>query len=139
MIYRRRSTLSTHRLLSPIQKYDRRTEGCGLNWFRFKSCVKCGGDLALDQGDWLCLQCGTYYYIGLYERPGLYQRPAHPEKPKLQPPEPPTHKALGAVPSGPSASLNRSLAPEVNRTYGPAWHTDRVFNATQGANAWPKT
>lgn len=34
--------------------------------FRFKACTKCGGDLALDEGDWLCLQCGKYYYVGLY-------------------------------------------------------------------------
>ena len=106
-----------------------------MNWFRFKGCVKCGGDLALDQGDWLCLQCGTYYYVG------LYQRPKHAEKPNPQPPELPAQKALGAVPSGPSAGLNRSLAlaPQVNRTHGSAWHTDRVFNATQGANTWSKT
>ncbi len=106
-----------------------------MNWFRFKGCVKCGGDLVLDQGDWLCLQCGTYYYIGLYQRPAL------PEKPTPQPPEPPAQKALGAVPSGLSTSLNRSLAlvPEVNRTYGSAWHTDRVFNATQRVDLWPKT
>jgi hypothetical protein len=34
--------------------------------FRLKACVKCRGDLVLDEGDWLCLQCGTYYYTGLY-------------------------------------------------------------------------
>ncbi len=34
--------------------------------FRFKACIKCCGDLALDDGDWICLQCGTYYYVGLY-------------------------------------------------------------------------
>ena len=34
--------------------------------FRFKACIKCRGDLALDDGDWICLQCGTYYYVGLY-------------------------------------------------------------------------
>jgi hypothetical protein len=34
--------------------------------FRLKACAKCGGDLALDEGDWICLQCGTYYYVGLY-------------------------------------------------------------------------
>ena len=22
----------------------------------------------MDEGDWLCLQCGTYYYTGLYRR-----------------------------------------------------------------------
>ena len=37
-----------------------------VNWFRLKCCVKCGGDLVLDDGDWLCLQCGTYYYTHLY-------------------------------------------------------------------------
>ena len=39
-----------------------------MSWFRFKACVKCGGDLVLDQPDWLCLQCGTYYYTGLYQK-----------------------------------------------------------------------
>ncbi len=38
-----------------------------MNWFRLKACIKCQGDLAADNGDWLCLQCGTYYYTGLYE------------------------------------------------------------------------
>jgi len=37
-----------------------------VNWFHLKACVKCGGDLVLDEGDWRCLQCGSYYYIGLY-------------------------------------------------------------------------
>ncbi len=39
-----------------------------MNWFCLKACTKCGGDLAVDDGDWLCLQCGTYYYTGLYQR-----------------------------------------------------------------------
>ena len=38
-----------------------------MNWFRFKACVKCRGDLVLNEQDWLCLQCGTYYYTGLYQ------------------------------------------------------------------------
>ncbi len=37
-----------------------------MSWFRLKACPKCRGDLASDEGDWLCLQCGTYYYTGLY-------------------------------------------------------------------------
>ena len=37
-----------------------------MNWFRLKACAKCKGDLVLDDGDWLCLQCGTYLYTGLY-------------------------------------------------------------------------
>ena len=36
-------------------------------WFRLKACVKCRGDLVLDDGDWLCLQCGRYYYTRLYQ------------------------------------------------------------------------
>ncbi len=46
--------------------------------FRFKACIKCCGDLALDDGDWICLQCGTYYYVGLYQgapTAGLVARP----------------------------------------------------------------
>lgn len=31
--------------------------------FLLKACVRCGGDLALDDGDWQCLQCGRYYYV----------------------------------------------------------------------------
>ena len=106
-----------------------------MNWFRFKSCVKCGGDLALDQGDWLCLQCGTYYYSGLYQLPGLYQRPAHPETPNPQIPEPPAQKALASARSGPSINMDRSFAlePEVNRACVSVRHTDGVFDA------WAKT
>jgi len=29
---------------------------------RFKSCHKCGGDLALDGDEWDCVQCGQGYY-----------------------------------------------------------------------------
>ena len=36
--------------------------------FRLKGCAKCGGDLVVDELDWLCLQCGTYYYTNLYQR-----------------------------------------------------------------------
>ena len=38
-----------------------------MNRFRLKTCIKCQGDLAADNGDWLCLQCGIYYYTGLYQ------------------------------------------------------------------------
>ncbi len=37
--------------------------------FHLKACSKCHGDLVLDEGDWLCLQCGTYYYTRLYRTP----------------------------------------------------------------------
>lgn len=57
-----------------------------MNWFRLKACLKCRGDLAPDEGDWLCLQCGTFYYAGLYHSnqttPPPEQRvePSQPEK-----------------------------------------------------------
>ena len=46
-----------------------------MNWFRLKGCAKCGGDLVLDDLDWLCLQCGTYYYTGLYQSKNGLKRP----------------------------------------------------------------
>ena len=39
-----------------------------MTWFHLGGCSKCGGDLAYDDGDWICLQCGTYFYTGLYRR-----------------------------------------------------------------------
>ena len=66
-----------------------------MNWFRLKSCIKCQGDLAADNGDWLCLQCGTYYYTGLYQlHPHLGDGPkiANPGVP-----EQPQEKLLGSV------------------------------------------
>ena len=44
-------------------------EASRLPHFLFKTCKKCRGDLALDDGDWICLQCGSYYYVGLYRVP----------------------------------------------------------------------
>ena len=29
---------------------------------RLKGCVKCGGDLLLQDEDWQCFQCGRYFY-----------------------------------------------------------------------------
>ena len=52
-----------------------------MNRFRLKACAKCQGDLVLDEGDWLCLQCGTYYYTGLYRKHGLTQWPQPTEAP----------------------------------------------------------
>ncbi len=37
-----------------------------MNLYRLGACLKCRGDLAYDEGDWKCLQCGVYYYTGLY-------------------------------------------------------------------------
>ena len=30
--------------------------------YRLKACTKCEGDLVLDDDEWKCSQCGTYYY-----------------------------------------------------------------------------
>ena len=35
--------------------------------WKFKSCTKCGGDLFAQDGDWGCLQCGSYYYPNVIE------------------------------------------------------------------------
>ena len=68
-----------------------------MNWFRLKSCIKCQGDLAADHGDWLCLQCGTYYYTGLYRSPSHIDDGPLASNPPV--PEQPEQKLLGAVAS----------------------------------------
>ncbi len=35
------------------------------------ACLKCQGDLVYDDGDWLCLQCGVYYYTSIHGYPDL--------------------------------------------------------------------
>ena len=42
-----------------------------MNIYRLRGCRKCGGDLARDDGDWICLQCGSYFYVGLYREVGM--------------------------------------------------------------------
>ena len=58
-----------------------------MSWFRLKACPKCRGDLASDEGDWICLQCGTYYYTGLYGYTGLSiaNPPGHGPEAESQP------------------------------------------------------
>ena len=81
-----------------------------MNWFRLKTCIKCQGDLAADDGDWLCLQCGTYYYTG------LYQPHSHiddgPQVPDPGVSEQPKQKLLGAV-AAPLFSATQSPAPQI--------------------------
>ena len=66
-------------------------KGETMTWFRFKACVKCRGDLVLDHSDWLCLQCGTYYYTGLYQESAPAKAPT---KENISPDE---EKAAGAA------------------------------------------
>ncbi|MEC9238091.1 uncharacterized protein METZ01_LOCUS19673 [marine metagenome] len=68
-----------------------------MNWFRPKTCIKCQGDLAADFGDWLCLQCGTYYYTGLYQAYAHIDTTAGvPESPRSATPDDSGQKSLGA-------------------------------------------
>lgn len=84
-----------------------------MNWFRLKACAKCQGDLVLDDGDWLCLQCGRYCYTGLYRnqpqaphsseeisRWPQENRPA-PRKEKTQVPKAPYLSGLAQSTAGP--------------------------------------
>ena len=73
-----------------------------MNWFRLKSCIKCQGDLAADNGDWLCLQCGTYYYTGLYHLPSHLDDGPQVSNPSVS--EQPQKKFLGvsAAPLAPA-------------------------------------
>ncbi len=82
--------------------------GWTVNWFRLKTCIKCQGDLAADEGDWICLQCGTYYYTGLYQLPAN-AGDAH------QTPDPPAarlseQKTAGVVPLPDFAAAVDSMA-----------------------------
>ena len=43
--------------------------GFNLKIYRLAACLKCHGDLACDQGDWICLRCGVYHYTGLRASP----------------------------------------------------------------------
>ena len=76
-----------------------------MNWFRLKGCVKCRGDLVWDDGDWLCLQCGRYYYTRLYQPEAIPdwqwgQGPGqHKEKATAQMPAPLySHRAVESKP-----------------------------------------
>lgn len=85
-----------------------------MNWFRLKACAKCKGDLVLDDGDWLCLQCGTYCYTGLYrnqpqtshssEEISRWPRESRPEprKEKTQVPKAPYLSGLAQPTPGPA-------------------------------------
>ena len=35
--------------------------------FKLRGCLKCYGDLYLEDLDWKCLQCGRYYYSPRWE------------------------------------------------------------------------
>ena len=80
-----------------------------MNLFRLKACTKCRGDLVLDDGDWLCLQCGTYYYTGLYRPAALPCRPR--EQPDYRDEE--TKTAICVAGSPPAGSGDSSPIPDL--------------------------
>ena len=88
-----------------------------MSWFRFKACRKCQGDLVLDQGDWLCLQCGRYYYTRLHE-----PRPNRQPEGYSSPRQPPSHHqdlmTDQADKTGPAFQKEKTVLP-VYRVAGP--------------------
>lgn len=87
-----------------------------MNWFRLKSCTKCQGDLTSDEGDWICLQCGTYYYTGLYQLHSHINDAL--QMPISSDPEQPGQKCLG----GGESPLVAAYAASQTTTQ----HTDQV-------------
>ena len=63
--------------------------------YLLKACKKCGGDLARDWGDWICLQCGAYCYVGLYAPDRRPER--RPERRPAAAANPPQQTALPAA------------------------------------------
>ena len=83
-----------------------------MNWFRLKTRIKCQGDLAADQGNWLCLQCDTYYYTGLYQLPSHTNDSPPPQGPTASPEPNERSLAAGIVPSFTTSetAANRALS-----------------------------
>ena len=85
----------------------------------------------LDEGDWLCLQCGRYYYTGLSQdraRPPVgsqWARPALPPpqtekhlKPRLCPAAMNVVEQVKLVPSALNAHFQAGRTPAVQTTEG---------------------
>jgi hypothetical protein len=47
---------------------------------RLASCLKCDGDLVLEEDEWRCLQCGRYYYP---RKPLAFESPIRARKRKI--------------------------------------------------------
>ena len=72
-----------------------------MNIYRLRDCRKCGGDLARDDGDWICLQCGSYFYVGLYREVGMSRNRLTDQ---------PGHSGCDRATSGPSKHSGSRLA-----------------------------
>ncbi len=81
--------------------------GDSVNRFRFKACSKCRGDLVLDEGDWLCLQCGTYYYTDLYRETRMARKP----RPAPEPPHEEKTLLPGRTAAGCPAHTGAAVVP----------------------------
>ena len=106
--------------------------------YLLKACKKCGGDLARDWGDWICLQCGAYCYVGLYapeRRPG--QRPAGAANPPQQPALPAAGLSRPGGESRPAGTERAAAAIGVSRPGGERpGGMERAAAASVGV-AWP--
>ena len=116
-----------------------------MNWFRLKACAKCKGDLVLDDGDWLCLQCGTYCYTGLYRnqpqaphsseeksRWPPENRPARQTE-QTQVPKAPYLSGLAHSPPGPLTFGRAPTAPRSPHHLQPAAHARQVVRFSAAA------
>ena len=68
-----------------------------MNNYILKGCRSCGGDLAKDCDDWICLQCGRYSYVGLYSQPESPVRTVSPLSIKRRPAITDTRRVGGGV------------------------------------------
>ena len=88
-----------------------------MDWFLLACCPKCQGDLVLDEGDWRCMQCGTYYYP---------TRHANGRRRLGRPPTPDSRPALPPAPSAdrpalpPTSSADRPALPPASSADRPA-------------------
>lgn len=69
-----------------IRGADRRLPEGEVDWFLLACCPKCQGDLVLDEGDWRCMQCGTYYYPTRHANGRRLGRPPTPDSRPALPP-----------------------------------------------------
>ena len=105
-----------------------------MDLFRLKACQKCRGDLVLDEGDWLCLQCGRYYYTGLYQ-----DRPGQPggsqwARPALPPPRTEKHFKRWLSPVAMNVVEQINLVPSAGNVHSQAVRTPAVRTNEGGGN-----
>ncbi len=90
-----------------------------MNNYILKACLSCGGDLARDGNDWICLQCGRYSYVGLYGQPESPVDTVPPVPVKRRPAITNPRRAGGGIDghSGQSGSRKAATANPINPIY----------------------